>query len=152
MRSFFSTLLTIGLIGFLAGCGTVSKPGVKPKKPSAPTGAATTGPKGGASSAVKSGEEPLAEGEFRLEIESTPSDAMVVVNGIPVGRTPRTIEIAGTKHGFFRDQVSVKVRFISTDTTHPSQTIEEMLTPLDKIPARVKFTPGGATRVARKTS
>lgn len=92
---------------------------------------------------------PLPEGEFRLEIESTPSDSMVVVNGIPVGRTPRTIELAGTSKGFFRDQVSVKVRFIATDSTHASQTVEELLTPLDRIPAVVQFSPAGATRVAK---
>lgn len=147
MRSFFTTLLTIGILGFFAGCATTPSSSVKPKNPPQKGPATTQGSKG-----ANATEPSLPEGEYRLQIESTPSDAMVVVNGIPVGRTPRTIELAGTKHGFFRDQVSVKVRFISTDTTHPSKTVEEMLTPLDKIPALVKFTPAGATRVARKTS
>ena len=152
MRSLFLSILTLGLLGFLAGCGTVPGSSVKSKNPSSQGSAGAA--KGGKEKegAKTPAQPPLAEGEFRLQIESTPSDAMVVVNGIPVGRTPRTIELAGTKHGFFRDQVSVKVRFISTDATHPSKTVEEMLTPLDRIPAVVKFTPAGATRVARKTS
>jgi hypothetical protein len=150
MRSFFVQLITLGFLAFLAGCATAPSPSVKSKNPSTKGPAPTTGSR--ASTGAKTpAEPPLAEGEFRLQIESTPSDAMVVVNGIPVGRTPRTIELAGTKHGFFRDQVSVKVRFISTESTHPSKTVEEMLTPLDKIPAVVKFTPAGATRVARET-
>jgi len=151
MRSFFAKLLTLGFFAVLAGCAATPSSSVKSKNPPANGSSSATGSKGGASSKTPE-ETPLAEGEYRLQIESTPSDAMVVVNGIPVGRTPRTIELAGTKHGFFRDQVSVKVRFISTDSAHPSQTVEEMLTPLDKIPATVKFTPAGATRVARKTS
>jgi hypothetical protein len=151
MRSLFLTILTLGLLGFLAGCGTIPGSSVKSKNP--PAQGSGPGKSGKTNEgATTPAEPPLAEGEFRLQIESTPSDAMVVVNGIPVGRTPRTIELAGTKHGFFRDQVSVKVRFISTDAAHPSKTVEEMLTPLDRIPAVVKFTPAGATRVARKTS
>jgi hypothetical protein len=41
------------------------------------------------------------------------------------------------------------MRFVATDTSHTSQTVEEQLTPLDKIPARIRFTPVGATRVMR---
>jgi len=149
MRSFFVLILTVGLLGFLAGCATTPSSSVKSKNP--PPKGSPAGSKASAATPKASEEVPLAEGEFRLLIESTPSDAMVVVNGIPVGRTPRTIELAGTKHGFFRDQVSLKVRFISTDSTHPSQTVEEMLTQLDKIPAVVRFTPAGATRVSRKS-
>ena len=150
MRSYFLTLSAVLFLGLVAGCATTPSSSVKSPKAS-PT---ETGKGDGRheNPVTKSKEVLLPEGEYRLEIESTPNDAMVVVNGIPVGRTPRTIEIAGTKHGFFRDQVSVKVRFISTDAAHQSQTIEEMLTPLDRIPATVKFTPAGATRVARKTS
>jgi hypothetical protein len=150
MRSVLATVITVCVLGFLAGCATTPSATVKSKNP--PAKSSPSGTKANATAPKAPEEAPLAAGEYRLQIESTPSDAMVVVNGIPVGRTPRTIELAGTKHGFFRDQVSLKVRFISTDAAHPSQTVEELLTQLDKIPAVVKFTPSGATRISRKTS
>ena len=73
----------------------------------------------------------------------------MVVNGLPVGRTPQRVVLNGTSRGFFRDTVSLKVRFVAADTDHTSQTVEELLTPLDKIPAGIHFTLSGATRVAR---
>ena len=73
----------------------------------------------------------------------------MVVNGVPVGRTPQRIVLAGTSHGFFREAISIKVRFVAADTDHTSQTVEEPLTPLDKIPASIHFKSDGATRVAR---
>lgn len=82
-------------------------------------------------------------------IESDPAGGIVVVGGVPLGRAPQRVVLPGTARGFFRDQVSIKVRFVATDTEHTSQTIEEVLTPLDKIPARVRFTVTGAIRVAR---
>ena len=72
-----------------------------------------------------------------------------MVNGVPVGRTPQRVVLSGTARGFSRDAVSIKVRFVATDTNHTSQTIEEQVTLLDKIPASIHFTPVGATRVAR---
>ncbi len=148
--SIFALFAALFILGF-SGCATTSAPSAAPKaketKPAAGVGANNGKPGSGAP--MLPVEAPLAEGEYRLAIESTPSDAMVVVNGIPVGKTPRTIELSGTPRGFFHDQVSVKVRFLATDATHPSQTVEELLTPLDRIPATVKFTPAGTTRVAR---
>jgi hypothetical protein len=82
-------------------------------------------------------------------IESEPTGGIVVVNGVPLGRTPQRVVMSGTSRGFSRDAVSIKVRFVAADTNHTSQTIEEQLTPLDKIPASVRFTPTGVTRVAR---
>jgi len=82
-------------------------------------------------------------------IDSEPAGGIVVVNGVPIGRTPQRVVLPGTSHGFFQDAVSLKVRFVATDTDHTSQTIEELLTPLDKIPAGIHFTTTGATRVAR---
>jgi hypothetical protein len=43
----------------------------------------------------------------------------------------------------------MRVRFVAADTDHVSQTVEEVFTPLDKIPAKVRFTLSRATRVAR---
>ena len=82
-------------------------------------------------------------------VESEPVGAIVVIDGVPVGRTPRRVVLVGTSHGFCRDQVSIKVRFVAADSDHTSQTIEELLTPLDKVPACVRFTSSGATRVVK---
>ena len=82
-------------------------------------------------------------------IESEPKGGVVVVNGVPAGRTPQRVVLSGTSRGFLREAVSIKVRFVAADTDHTSQTIEEQLTPLDKIPARIHFTPTGTSRVAR---
>ena len=84
-----------------------------------------------------------------MVVESEPRGATVVVNGIPVGKAPQRVILPGTSRGFFRDQVSLKVRFIATETNQTSQTVEELLTPLDRIPAVVRFTSAGATRIAR---
>jgi glucose/arabinose dehydrogenase len=91
----------------------------------------------------------LPAGEYPVLVQSDPEGATVVVNGIPVGKAPKRVILPGTTHGFFRDQVSLKVRFIAADADHSSQTVEETLTPLEKIPAAVCFTPTGATRVVR---
>jgi len=82
-------------------------------------------------------------------VDSDPVGGIVVVNGVPVGRTPQRVVLNGTARGFCRDDVSIKVRFVATDTDHTSQTVEQLLTPLDKIPATVHFTSAGASRVAR---
>lgn len=91
----------------------------------------------------------LAVGEYAVLVDSYPVGGIVVVNGVPVGRTPQRVVLSGTARGFCRDEVSLKVRFVATDTDHTSQTVEEILTPLDKIPASVHFTHAGASRVAR---
>ena len=152
MRSLLFPLCATLLLLGLYGCTTAPSAPAKTKKlDTKPAPLATNAPAGITSSALPlpMTEAPLPEGEYRLMIESTPSELVVVVNGIPVGKTPRTIELAGTPRGFFRDQVSIKVRFISTDAAHPSQSVEELLTPLDRIPSTVKFTNAGTTRVAR---
>lgn len=91
----------------------------------------------------------LKAGEYAVWVDSEPKGGIVVVDGTPVGRTPQRIVLSGTARGFFNANVSIKVRFVATDSEHTSQTVEELLTPLDKIPARVRFTSQGATRVAR---
>jgi hypothetical protein len=147
-----SPLLPLGaaLIFFsFAGCATAPSHPERAKGPTPPVVPSASIPGTGAPARAPAADEVLPEGEYRLRIESTPDEAMVVVNGIPVGKTPRTIELAGTSKGFFRDQVSVKVRFIALDAAHASQTVEELLTPLDRIPAIIRFTPAGTTRVAR---
>lgn len=91
----------------------------------------------------------LGAGEFAVLVDSDPVGGIVVLNGVPVGRTPRRLVLKGTVRGFCREDVSIKVRFVAADTDHTSQTVEELLTPLDRIPANVHFTRSGASRVAR---
>jgi len=94
-------------------------------------------------------ETKLKAGEYAVWVDSDPAGGIVVVNGVPVGKAPQRVVVPGSPRGFFRDDVSIKMRFVATDTNHTSQTVEEQLTPLDKIPARIHFTPVGATRVMR---
>jgi hypothetical protein len=91
----------------------------------------------------------LPEGEFSVLVDSEPDGGMIVVNGIPIGKAPQRVVLPGTPRGFFRDQVSLKVRFIAADSNQASQTVEEMLTPLDRIPAEVRFSRSGPSRIAR---
>jgi hypothetical protein len=94
-------------------------------------------------------EPKLKAGEYAVWVDSDPDGGIVVVNGVPVGRAPQRVILQGSSRGFFRADVSIKMRFVATDTNHTSQTIEEQLSPLDRIPARIHFTPVGATRVLR---
>lgn len=91
----------------------------------------------------------LKAGEFAVWVDSDPEGGIVVVDGKPLGRTPQRIVLTGTARGFCHEDISIKVRFVASDSDHTSQTVEEILTPLDKIPARVRFTTQGTTRVAR---
>ena len=91
----------------------------------------------------------LKSGEYAVWIDSEPEGGIVVVDGKPVGRTPQRVVLNGTARGFCHEDISIKVRFVAADSDHTSQTVEEILTPLDKIPARVRFTTQGAMRVAR---
>lgn len=122
--------------------------------------ACTTPPRSGAplrapAPAQKSAPRPaepgtkLKAGEYEVWVDSDPAGGTVVVNGVPVGRAPQRVVLAGSSRGFLRDDVSIKVRFVATDTNHTSQTVEEQLTPLDKIPAGLHFTVSGVTRVLR---
>jgi len=90
---------------------------------------------------------PLPEGEFAILVESVPTGAMIVVNGIPVGRAPRRVVLPGTAQGFSRGTVSIKARFVAANSTQQSSTTEEEFTPLDRLPPGLVFTPD---RVQRK--
>lgn len=92
-------------------------------------------------------EPPSELGMFAIQIESLPSGAMIVINGVPSGRTPKRILLAGTSQGFARERISIKVRFLAIQPSEESVTVEDQLTPLDRIPAGLIFTPkGGAQR------
>jgi len=92
----------------------------------------------------------LPEGEYSVLVDSNPGGGIIVVNGIPIGKAPQRVVLPGTPRGFFRSQVSLKVRFIAADMQETSQTVEEMLTPLDRIPAEVHFSRSGPTRISRR--
>jgi hypothetical protein len=82
-----------------------------------------------------------------LLIESTPTGATVVVDGLPVGRTPYRLAVEETSRGFFRAEVTVRVRFVATSAGESSATVAETFDPTDRVPRRVIFTPEGARRV-----
>ena len=87
-----------------------------------------------------------ADGDLRVLIESQPSGATVVINGRTAGRTPYTMTVAGTGRGFFREEQAVRVRFIATQASEVSATVEEVFAPTDRVPVRVVFTPERARR------
>lgn len=92
-------------------------------------------------------EKPDAPGERVLVIESIPSDATVVVNGLPAGRTPLRLRLVATSRGFFRDETTIRVRFIATNASEASATVEDVFAVTDRVPVRVVFTAEGARRV-----
>jgi hypothetical protein len=79
-------------------------------------------------------------------VVSEPEGAMVVLDGRPLGPTPRAVTLPINGYGFVSRPVSVKVRFVATSLIDTSRTAEVMLTPLDRAPVRLDFTPQGARR------
>lgn len=88
----------------------------------------------------------VPEGEYGVLVETEPAGAIIVVNGIPVGRSPRRVLLPGTPQGFSRVPVNIKARFLATTTAEESRTVELDFTPLDKLPGRLVFTPNGVSR------
>lgn len=88
----------------------------------------------------------LPEGEYAVLVETEPAGAMIVVNGIPVGRAPRRVLVSGTPQGFARNPVTVRARFLASDSSQQSASVEVELTTLDRIPSALLFTPEKATR------
>jgi hypothetical protein len=88
----------------------------------------------------------LPKDEFVLSIDSEPSGATIVVNGIPIGKAPLQLKVKTTLQGFFRDYLTVKARFLATSEDETSITVEDDCTPRDKIPGKIIFTPQGAQR------
>lgn len=84
--------------------------------------------------------------DFEMVVESEPSGAQVVVDGMPLAKTPCRMLLNGSTTGFCLEAFSVKARFIASDAGVKSQTVEELFTKHDRIPAKLKFTMAGATR------
>jgi hypothetical protein len=159
-------LLTRGtclMLLVLTGCSTVSRKTTAP--PVAPTVPVATTPlpkqeepAGKSPAAEPAAMEPgvpavvapemprLPEGEYAITVETEPAGAMIVVNGIPVGRAPRRVLVSGTAQGFARSPVTVRARFLASDSSQQSASVEVELTTLDRIPAVLHFTPEKATR------
>jgi hypothetical protein len=133
------TIVTF-ILGLFSGCSTGPGPQRAPK---------SSYTKAGSGPGVPDTTSALPDGEYTVLVESTPAGAIVVVNGIPVGKAPQRVVLPGSARGFFREQVSIKVRFIASEPNQASQTVEELMTPLDRIPAILRFTTQGATRVSR---
>ena len=81
-----------------------------------------------------------------MSVDSEPSGAVIVVNGIPVGKAPLQLKVKTTLQGFFRDYMTVKARFLAKSEDETSITVEEDCTPREKIPDKLTFTPQGAHR------
>jgi hypothetical protein len=149
------------VISFLSGCVTAPKsvpppppnlspqaapaavpekkpPALPPKPPAAPTSVAPP-------PAVVS-TPALPKDEFVMSIDSEPSGAVIVVNGIPIGKAPLQLKVKTTPQGFFRDYLTVKARFLATSSEETSITVEDDCTPREKIPGKIIFTPQGAHR------
>lgn len=141
LRPVLLSLVLVGLV--LAGCRTSTQSvDAKLRAPSLP--AQVTPGQANAPTVSK-----LPAGEYSVLIDSEPAGGTVVVNGIPVGKAPQRVILPGTPRGFFREQVSLKVRFVAVESGSTSKTVEELLTPLDRIPLTVRFTLAGADRVTR---
>lgn len=80
-------------------------------------------------------------GQVRIMVYSEPAGGTVVVDGHPVGSAPLEVSVPVTERGFLSRQVSVKVRFVAADENGTSRTSELVLTPLDRAPVRLDFTP-----------
>jgi PEGA domain len=80
------------------------------------------------------------EGKAWVWVESEPAGAMVVVDGVPAGRTPRRVELDVTLQGFARRTNTIRVRFVAESARETSVTTELVLTPRDRVPALLHFT------------
>jgi hypothetical protein len=88
-----------------------------------------------------------AASDFEVEIVTTGGSGTVVVNRRPVGLAPQTIRLPITEQGFLAEEVIVAVRFVATDVTESSMTVDIVLEPTDRAPPRIEFSRDGARRI-----
>ena len=100
-------------------------------------------PANGAPAVVRPAEAP---GEALIEITSEPAAAIILVNDQLSGRAPLRLAVTVTPQRFCKDYLTIKARFVATDASQISQTVEVELTPRDKAPTALAFTPQGARR------
>lgn len=87
--------------------------------------------------------------EAAIDITSEPAGAMILVNDKPSGRTPLRVAVKTTAKGFCADYLTIKARFVASDASQMSQTTEADLTPREKAPKELVFTPQGVQRHLR---
>ena len=148
----YNLFLFVGAAVFLAGCASrpskssVANPPVASGTTAAAPVSANSTP---AASTNRTAEVPAGattQALFLLSVDSQPTGALVLVNGNPLGHAPLRVPVALTAQGFFRDYVSIRVRFVGNSPGEYSGTVEENFTPREKMPGRVVFTPTGAIR------
>jgi hypothetical protein len=159
----FVIIHSLFVISFLSGCVTAPKsvppppPNLSPQAPPAPAAVPETRPPAPPPKpppAAPSVAPPPAavstpappKDEFVMAIDSEPSGAVIVVNGVPIGKAPLQLKVKATLQGFFRDYMTVKARFLATSEDETSITVEDDCTPRDKIPREIIFMPQGAQR------
>lgn len=169
VRGFANKLWVAGVLMGLVGCAT--SPGVRQPEPTRPIAAPVPASPAIAADVpaptrvvppvrvaptpapvptpppVAEPPEVVPEGEISVLVESEPPGATIVVNGIPVGKAPKKVMLPITPQGFVRETVSIKARFVAETSAQQSSTIEFELTPLDRMPSGLVFTP---ERVVRK--
>ncbi len=91
----------------------------------------------------------VAPGEAVIEITSEPAMAFILVNDRLSGRTPVRLVVKVNAQGFCADYLSIKARFVAQDASQVSQTQELQLTPREKAPMALIFTPQGVQRRLR---
>lgn len=90
-----------------------------------------------------------ASREALIEITSEPVAASILVNDQLSGRAPLRLAVKVTDRGFCADYLTIKARFVARDASEVSQTIEVDLTPREKAPLALIFTPQGVRRRLR---
>jgi hypothetical protein len=121
-------------------------PVAKPPPPPPPPPLSPSAPAKAVSAPVAVAPPALAKDETIMTIDSDPAGAIIVVDDIPIGKAPQRLKVKTALHGFFRDYMTVKARFLAASLTEASHTVEEDCTPLEKIPGKIVFTLQGAQR------
>jgi hypothetical protein len=75
---------------------------------------------------------------------------MIVVDGRPVGRTPFELEVDTANNGFFKQALSIRARFVASDTVVESFSVDEELGPLERVPLALVFSRDGVQRILRQ--
>ena len=91
----------------------------------------------------------VAPGEAAIEITSEPAMAFILVNDQLSGRTPLRLTVKVSSQGFCADYLTIKARFVAPDASQVTQTQEVQLTPREKAPVALVFTPLGVQRRLR---
>ena len=132
----------IALLLLSPGCArvpTVRAPDSAPGAPAAPSYSA-------ARLAPLPGSQPA---EMAIDVTSEPAGAMILVNDRPAGHAPLRLAVKTTSQGFCADYLTIKARFVAGDPSQVSQTTETDLTPREKAPRELVFTPQGVQRHLR---